>query len=175
MSHISKNPIIIPNNIKIELNNNYLIVIGKLGIQIKKIPKEILIQNKNKKLYISVNSSKYKSIWGTYRMLINNMIIGVNKGFLIKLKIVGIGYRAYNDHKYLRLKIGRTNIVKLLIPSNIKIKCVKFTKIYLYGSNLQQIKLFAYKIRSFKKPDPYKGKGILFVNEVINFKEGKKK
>jgi len=175
MSHIGKNPIIIPNNIKIEINRDYLIIIGKLGIEITKLPKELKINKINNKLHISINSSQHQSLWGTYRMLINNMIIGINKGYIIKLKLVGVGYRAYNDNNYLKLKIGYTNIIKLKIPSGIKIKCVKFTKIYLYGSKLQQLKLFASLIRSFKKPDPYKGKGILYFNEVIHYKEGKKK
>ena len=87
MSHIGKNPIIIPNNVTIELNNQYLIVIGKLGIQIKKLPKDIIFTKNNNKLYVSINTSIHSSIWGTYRMLINNMIIGVTKGFLIKLKV----------------------------------------------------------------------------------------
>jgi large subunit ribosomal protein L6 len=175
MSHIGKNPIMIPENIKIEINNNYLIITGKLGILIKKIPENIDINIDNNKLLLKNQNNLNNALWGTFRVLINNMILGVTKGFIIKLRIVGVGYRSFIDNKYLKLKLGYTNIIKLSIPSNIKIKCIKNTIIYLYGLNLQQLKQFAFKIRSFKIPDPYKGKGILFDLEKINFKEGKKK
>jgi large subunit ribosomal protein L6 len=172
MSHIGKNPIMIPNNVKIELNNQYLIIMGKLGILIKKIPKEIELSKINNKLLVKTNNN---SFWGTYRMLINNMILGVNKGFIVKLKLVGVGYRFFIENKYIKLKIGYTNLIKIPIPNYIKVKSINNTMLYVYGLDLQKIKEFIYKIRLHKRPDPYKGKGILFENEIINFKEGKKK
>lgn len=175
MSNIGKNPIIIPANTKIEINNNNIIVIGKLGVLIEKIPSTIELKLEDGKLFIKTLNTDDTSLWGTYRSIINNMLIGVDKGFLFKLKVIGVGYRAFVENKYLKLKIGYTNLIKILIPSQIKVKCINNTSIYLYGINLQQIKLFASTVRSFKKPDPYKGKGILFDNEQINFKEGKKK
>ncbi|MCC2644455.1 MAG: rplF [Burkholderiales bacterium] len=172
MSHIGKNVIMIPDNIKIEINNNYLIVIGKLGILIKKIPEKIKLFKDQNKLVIK---STDRALWGTYRMLINNMIIGVNKAFIVKLKLVGVGYRVFIENRYIKLKLGYTNIIKIPIPNSIKVKCINNTILYLYGLDIQKIKEYAYQIRLFKQPDPYKGKGILFENEKINFKEGKKK
>lgn len=172
MSNIGKNPIMIPNNIKIEITGKYLIVIGNLGVLIKKIPTQIELSKLNNKLFIKTNDF---SIWGTYRMLINNMVLGVSKGFIVKLRLVGVGYRFFIDNQYIKLKIGYTNMVRVLIPNYIKVKCIKNTILYLYGLDLQKIKEYAYKIRLLKQPDPYKGKGILFDNEVIHFKEGKKK
>nr|NP_066345.1 ribosomal protein L6 [Malawimonas jakobiformis]AAG13712.1 ribosomal protein L6 [Malawimonas jakobiformis] len=172
MSNIGKNPIMIPNNVKIEIINKYLIVIGNLGVLIKKMPDTIELLKSNNRLFIK---TKNFSLWGTYRMLINNMVIGVSKGFIIKLRLVGVGYRFFIENKHIKLKIGYTNMIKISIPNYIKVKSIKNTILYLYGLDLQKIKEYAYKIRLFKQPDPYKGKGILFENEIIHFKEGKKK
>jgi large subunit ribosomal protein L6 len=177
MSKIGKNPIIVPENIKIELNNNYIVVIGKLGVLIKKIPNDIDIKLNNNKLYITSNSNTKiaYSNWGTLRVNVKNMITGVTQGFFIKLKVIGVGYRAYVENKYLKLKVGFSHIIKIPIIRKIKVKCIKNTKIYIYGIDLQKVTQIASKIRSYKKPDPYKGKGIRYEDEIVLLKEGKKK
>jgi len=181
MSYIGKSPIKIPNNVNIDIVDNYIVVQGQLGIIINNVPNDLNITQENNLLYINlknnniVNNKKTYSMWGTCRSLINNAIIGVTRGYIVKLKMIGIGYKASMSKSYLRLKIGYTNVVKINIPSDIKIKCVRNNIIYIYGFDLQRVKQMSMLIRSYKKPDIYKGKGIQLYNEVLNLKQGKKK
>nr|YP_009118089.1 ribosomal protein L6 [Malawimonas californiana]AJF22871.1 ribosomal protein L6 [Malawimonas californiana] len=175
MSNIGKIPILIPNDVNIMIVDNYITIQGNMGISVNSFPNGITIAQKNNLLYIKTINREYDAVWGTFRSLIKNMIIGVTKGYIIKLKIIGIGYKASIIKNTLRLKIGYTNPMRIRIPLDVKIKCVRNTIIYLYSSNLQKIKEFATLVRSYKKPDPYKGKGIRFFNEVVVLKEGKKK
>lgn len=175
MSNIGKVPISIPTNIKIDVIDNYIIIQGKIGVIVNTIPTNLKLIRENNLLYIKIINNESYAMWGTFRTLINNAIIGVTKGYIIKLKMIGIGYKASMTKSILRLKIGYINTIKVFIPSEIKIKCVKNNIIYLYSSNLQQIKQIAASIRAYKKPDIYKGKGIRFADETVILKEGKKK
>jgi len=179
MSNIGKNYILIPNNTKVEINNQYIITVGKLGVLIKEIPEELVIKAHDNKLYLSTRyiESEFRtatSLWGTFRSIINNMLIGVSKGFTAKLNVLGIGYRVYTENNTIRLKLGYANTIKLPIPKDISVKCVGNNVIYIHGNDINSVKQYASYIRSYKKPDPYKGKGILFHDEKVIFKEGKK-
>ena len=130
-------------------------------------------------------------IWGTFRSVIANTIIGVSQGFQINLKIVGVGYRASveciktekdgkdgKDEKkgnMLVLKLGFSHLINLEIPKTINVTCPKPTRLILRSNNLSELMQYAAKIRSYKQPEPYKGKGILYKGEKIRRKEGKKK
>ena len=113
--------------------------------------------------------------WGTARALINNMVKGVSEGYRVGLEINGVGYRAAVQGKTLNLQLGFSHEVNFPIPEGIKVTCEKPTSVAIAGADRQQVGELAAKVRSFRKPEPYKGKGIKYETETIRRKEGKKK
>ncbi|WP_185850804.1 50S ribosomal protein L6 [Blattabacterium cuenoti] len=180
MSKIGKIPIFIPKDLNIKIDKNLIIVKGKLGVLNLKIPEEIKLLIDNNKLYLTRNieSKKIKSLHGLYRVLIFNMIQGVTKGFKKELELVGVGYRAINrDNNILELNLGFSHSIMIQIPKEISVD-IKTEKgsnfiLLLKSYNKQLLGLVAAKIRSFRKPEPYKGKGIRYLKEEIRRKEGK--
>ncbi|BDT61493.1 MAG: hypothetical protein RDO_0210 [Flavobacteriales endosymbiont of Rhyzopertha dominica] len=182
MSRIGKKYIIIPKNIKIYKKKEYIYVNGKLGKLKEKINKNIKIKIIENKIYLlnkKKNIKKYKSLHGLYRMLIYNMINGVKKGYNKQLELVGVGYKANvseNGH-ILQLNIGYSHqiIIELCKEVFVKLENIKGENIIinLFCINKQLLGIVASKIRSLKKPDPYKGKGIRYKNEKIILKKGK--
>ncbi|WP_185864278.1 50S ribosomal protein L6 [Blattabacterium cuenoti] len=180
MSRIGKKPILIPSNVKITITNCEILIKGNLGILKQKIPKYIKLHVSNKQLEIlrTKNTKVVKSLHGLYRVLINNMIIGVSIGFQKKLELVGIGYRATCiDNNVLDLNLGFSHNIMIQLPENIlidiKIEKGKNTIIILKSCDKQLLGIIASKIRSFRKPEPYKGKGIRYLGENIRRKTGK--
>ncbi|MDH3004220.1 MAG: 50S ribosomal protein L6 [Candidatus Shikimatogenerans sp. JK-2022] len=182
MSRIGKNYIKIPNNVKIKIKKNYINIKGRLGKLKRKLNNYLLIKVDNNKIYIinkKKDSKKYKSLHGLYRMLIYNMIYGVNIGFKKQLELVGIGYKAETNKngRILILNLGYSHNIVLHVCSkiNITVDNIKGRNpiINLFSIDNQLLGIVASKIRSFKKPDPYKGKGIRYINEKIIIKTGK--
>lgn len=179
MSRIGKNPIIIPNLVNIFLCEKNITIKGPLGILNQKKNKFIDIKIDNKKIYIDriYNNKKCKSLHGLYRSLINNMIIGVTSGFSTTLEVVGIGYRASNQENILDLNIGYSHNIIIVFPKEINVttKSEKGNNplIILRSNDKQLLGLVASKIRSLRKPEPYKGKGIRYLGETIRRKTGK--
>lgn len=175
MSHIGKRIIKIPRNVFIDLNNklHYISIKGPLGFLELNYPNILNISISENKLKIIPLHETY--LWGTYRTLINNAILGVSQGFTIKLELIGIGYRASILNNLLHLKIGLSHDITIEIPQNITISCIKPTLISVTGINKQQVFQMASNIRSYCPPEPYKGKGIRYENEHIILKKGKKK
>ncbi|WP_212113274.1 50S ribosomal protein L6 [Candidatus Shikimatogenerans silvanidophilus] len=190
MSRIGKKPIFIPENvfyyIKIyKKNDNLLIVNGPMGKLKEFIPKNISLKKEKNKIFVNysynniINKKKNKSIHGLYRMIIYNMIIGVNKKFEKKLELVGIGYRAsFNDNnRILELHLGYSHSIMIQCPNEIDLKINlekgKNTIIILKSCDKQLLGFFCSKIRSFRLPEPYKGKGIKYFNEILIRKTGK--
>ncbi|MDZ4741746.1 MAG: 50S ribosomal protein L6 [Alphaproteobacteria bacterium] len=120
-------------------------------------------------------SDEMRSLWGLQRTLVNNLVDGVSKGFSQQLDIAGVGYRAAIQGKNLQLQLGYSHDVVYPIPAGIDIKCEKPTIIVVSGSDKQKVGQVAAEIRGFRKPEPYKGKGIKYAEEKIRRKEGKKK
>lgn len=120
-------------------------------------------------------SDEMRSLWGLQRTLVNNLVDGVSKGFSQQLDIAGVGYRAAIQGKNLQLQLGYSHDVVYPIPAGIDIKCEKPTIIVVSGSDKQKVGQVAAEIRGFRKPEPYKGKGIKYAGEKIRRKEGKKK
>lgn len=120
-------------------------------------------------------SDEMRSLWGLQRTLVNNLVDGVSKGFSQQLDIAGVGYRAAIQGKNLQLQLGYSHDVVYPIPAGIDIKCEKPTIIVVSGSDKQRVGQVAAEIRGFRKPEPYKGKGIKYAEEKIRRKEGKKK
>ena len=114
-------------------------------------------------------------MWGLQRSLVDNMVTGVSKGFVINLQLNGVGYRAAVDGKVLRLQLGYSHDIEHQIPEGIEIACERSSAITVSGIDRQQVGQVAAEIRAYRRPEPYKGKGIRYLGEVVHMKEGKKK
>jgi large subunit ribosomal protein L6 len=175
MSRIGKLPITIPNNVDINYNNSEITVKGKFGTLQTKIPNVINIVQNEGTLNISLNQQtrNVRALHGLYRTLINNMVIGVSEQFTIVLILKGVGYRAAVQDKEIILNLGYSHPDKIQIPENISVEVTQNTPITLKSCNKEHLGLFASNIRSWRQPEPYKGKGILYENEQIIRKAGK--
>ncbi len=175
MSKIGKQPIIIPDNIDVKINDGFLIVSGNNGSLKIKIPSNIKTEIKDKTILFSPenNSKQTKSCWGTIRALTFNAINGIVQGFDKILEIEGIGFRANMEGDILVLNIGFSHPVKFIPPDGIKISVNKNT-IKVSGIDKALVGEVSAKIRALKKPEPYKGKGIRYQGEIIRRKAVKK-
>ena len=179
MSKIGKISISIPEKVKVLVNGNIINVDGPLGKTTLNIDTENfdLKINDNKNISIkpkNINQTT-KRLWGMNRSLLNNAIIGAAKGYEKTLELVGVGYRAALKGKQLNLQLGFSHDINFDIPENIKISVEKQTIVKINGADKQLVGMVASKIKSFRPPEPYKGKGIKEVGQYILRKEGKKK
>ena len=186
MSRIGKNPVAIPDGVEIEINGQELKAKGKLGELSMTVHDEVAVEleevanddgNNSKVVRLAPkNDSRFAGqIWPTMRTLVNNIVVGVSEGYTKKLEIKGVGYRANLQGQELVLALGFSHDVKFRIPDGIKVEVEKQTAITVSGINKQQVGQVAANIRGFKPPEPYKGKGIRYVDEYVLRKEGKKK
>ena len=175
MSRIGKLPISIPANVEINYTNSEMTVKGKFGTLQMKIPNLIDIRQENGKLKVSLKEENkdINSLHGLYRTLINNMVLGVSKQFEITLVMKGVGYRASVQGKELVLSLGFSHPVKIEIPKEISVEVVQNTTINIKSCDKELLGRFAANIRSWREPEPYKGKGILYKDEKIIRKAGK--
>ena len=172
MSNIGKNNIKIPEGVSIIFNSLNLQIEGKLGKLECPISGEVSFSKEGN---IIKSFSKNKVMWGTEHKLLHNAIIGVSQGFKKRLNLVGIGYRAQVNGNILTLKLGLSHDVYFIIPEGIEAICPKPDQIILLGVKKDFLNKTASSIKLLRKPDAYKGKGIVFDNEILNLKEGKKK
>jgi len=176
MSRIGKSPIPITSEIIVQLKDQNITIQGPKGELKHSLPNLIDIeQNKEFLIVKTKNDSKTaKELHGLSRTIINNMVIGVSKGFCKELEIQGVGYRAQVDkNKTLILNVGYSHPVKIQTPEGIKIEVNNNTKLKIQGINKEIVGQLAAQIRSIRPPEPYKGKGIRYENEVIRKKVGK--
>ncbi len=176
MSKIGKKPIAIPEGVKVEMNGDKIIVEGPKGKLERTLPKEIKIKiNESEKLLmVSFEGAKEKkALWGSFRAHINNMIEGVKNGFEKSLKIEGVGWRASLEGKELSLKLGFSHPVKVKPIEGVTFSVEKDI-IKVSGIDKEKVGNMAAKIRAIYPPEPYKGKGIRYVDEVVKKKAGKK-
>ncbi|MFT4697022.1 MAG: large subunit ribosomal protein L6 [Flavobacteriaceae bacterium] len=178
MSRIGKNPVAIPEGVTFEVNDNVITVKGKLGELTQEFSGVTLnIEDGNVIVERDSDSKEHKSKHGLYRSLIFNMIEGVSKGWNKELELVGVGYRASNQGQKLDLALGFSHNIVLNIAPEVKVETVsdkgKNPIIKLTSFDKQLVGQVAAKIRAFRKPEPYKGKGIRFVGEQIRRKAGK--
>ncbi len=174
MSRIGKNPIVIPEGVKIELKNNLISISGPKGVQSWSIHSSIRAEIKDDTIIIDRmdDTSLSRSLHGTTRQILNNMVIGVSDGFEKELEIIGVGYQASMDGNRLRLQIGYSHDIYFDLPKEISVTADR-TIIKINGIDKQLVGSVASKIRSFRKPEPYKGKGIRYKDEYIKIKQGK--
>lgn len=176
MSRIGKLPIIIPEGVKVGLNDLEVKISGPKGELSKSFKGSIGISLAENKLLVKpLSSSKSaRAMWGTARSIISNMVTGVKEGFKLKLEINGVGYRAMMKGKYLNLMLAKSHNTKIEIPSHIKVEVPKQNIIILEGADKEKLGQFASIIIKQRPPEPYKGKGIKFEDQFIPRKEGKK-
>jgi large subunit ribosomal protein L6 len=179
MSKIGKINISIPEKVKAVLSGNVLNIEGPLGKKTLNIDLEMFNLNVTDGKEISIKPKKIdkisKRLWGMNRSLINNAVIGSSTGYEKTLELVGVGYRAALKEKHLNLQLGYSHDINFDIPEGIKIVVEKQTIVKVSGSDKQQVGMVVSKIKSFRKPEPYKGKGIREQGQYILRKEGKKK
>lgn len=177
MSRISKNPISIPDGVEYKQVDSIVSIKGKLGELHQKITSDINITFKNSIVNVkAANDSKHAhAMSGTMRSLLFNMVCGVSKGYEKKLKLVGVGYRAQLESSTLILNLGYSHLINYAIPEGIKIELSSPTEVMIKGIDKQKVGQVAAEIRSYRSPEPYKGKGVRYADEVIILKEVKKK
>ena len=180
MSRIGNAPITVPEGVEINISDNNLVVVkGKLGELEQAVHPEIKVSLKDGEISVSrPNDNKdMRSLHGLYRALINNMVEGVTNGYVIEQELIGVGYRAKTQGQRLELSLGYSHPIIMELPSEVKVTAVsekgKNPLLKLESCDKQLIGQVAVKIRSFRKPEPYKGKGILFKGETIRRKAGK--
>ena len=175
MSRIGKLPITLPDNVDVNYTESEVTVKGKFGTLQTKIPDIIAITQDDKILKVNLKSDSRsdRSLHGLYRTLINNMVIGVSEQFQLTLILKGVGYRAAVQGKEIVLNLGYSHPVKIDIPDEISVEVAQNTTINLKSCNKELLGLFASNIRAWRRPEPYKGKGILYQGEQIIRKAGK--
>jgi large subunit ribosomal protein L6 len=179
MSRIGKAPITIPEGVEVKVTPDTVLVKGKLGELSQDISKEIMVSVNESIISLSreTESKENKSLHGLYRALIYNMIEGVSKGYSVELEMIGVGYRAKTTGQRLELAVGFSHPIFFEIPKEIKITATsekgKNPLLKLESFDKQLLGQVAAKIRSFRKPEPYKGKGIRYKNEYVRRKVGK--
>ena len=176
MSRVAKNPVLIPDNVKLAVENNKVIVEGPKGKDELTINKDISVVQEDNSVTIKYDESisTQVAIAGTTRALINNMVIGVNIGFEKKLELVGVGYRAKLNGNILDLTLGFSHPIKHQLPENVTAETPSQTEIILKSHNKQLLGQTAAEIRAYRPPEPYKGKGVKYADEQIKRKEAKK-
>ncbi|MBV6632948.1 MAG: 50S ribosomal protein L6 [Alphaproteobacteria bacterium] len=177
MSRIGKHPVAVPTGVDLKLAGKVLTAKGKLGELAMTVVDDVVTTLEDGKVTITpANESRQaRQMWATTRTLINNMVTGVSEGFQINLEIAGVGYRAAVQGKDLVLQLGFSHEVRYPMPDGIKIATPQPTRIEITGADKQRIGQVAAEIRSYRPPEPYKGKGIRYEHETILRKEGKKK
>jgi large subunit ribosomal protein L6 len=175
MSRIGKLPITIPESVNVNYNEKEIVVKGKFGTLTQDLPDVINLTQENQILTVGLKreTKKVRALHGLYRTLINNMVVGVSEQFDLTLVLKGVGYRAAVQGKEIVLNLGYSHPVNIEIPEEISVEVVKNTTVNLKSCNKELLGLFAANIRSWRQPEPYKGKGILYKNEQIIRKSGK--
>ena len=177
MSRIGKQPIAVPSGVTVNLDGQNVSVKGPKGELALKLVDEVGIENGEEGLVVSPRdeSQRARSMWGMQRTLVQNFVTGVSEGFVKKLEINGVGYRAQMQGKDLQLALGFSHDVVYKVPEGISISTPKPTEIEVSGIDKQVVGQVAAEIRAYRPPEPYKGKGVKYEDEYIFRKEGKKK
>lgn len=177
MSRVGKNPVSVPGGVDVAVEDNMVRAKGKLGQLSFQATDDVVVALEDSKVVVKPanDSKRARAMWGTARARIQGMVIGVSEGFTKELEINGVGYRAAVQGKSLSLQLGFSHDVSYPIPEGISIKCEKPTSITISGADKQRVGQVAAEIRAYRPPEPYKGKGVKYLNEYIVRKEGKKK
>jgi large subunit ribosomal protein L6 len=178
MSRIGKYPVTVPAGVTVNINNNVVTVKGKLGeLSCSFDDSHIAAKLEDNKVVVTPLSQSMtaRALWGTTRANIHDLVKGVDEGFTKNLELVGVGYKARMEGNKLVLSLGFSHDVDFPAPEGIKISCESPTQIKIFGADKQLVGQVAAEIRKYRKPEPYKGKGVKYEGEYVRRKEGKKK
>lgn len=176
MSRIGKKPVIIPDGVEVKLDGQVLTAKGPLGTETVEVRPEVIVKIEGNEVLVDIadhNDRKSRALWGLTRTLIHNAVDGVKTGFIKKLEIQGVGYRANMEGANLNLVLGYSHPILITPPEGIKIAVEANTKITVSGSNKQKVGDVAAEIRSKRPPEVYKGKGVRYEGEYVRRKAGK--
>lgn len=176
MSRVGKNAIELPAGVEISVGQQ-ITVKGPLGTLKTDSHPSVNVKAEGQSVSVSKveGAENAAAMWGTMRANVNNMVIGVSKGFERKLQLVGVGYRAQAQGDTLNLSLGFSHPVAHKMPAGVKVECPTQTEVLIKGADKQQVGQVAAEIRAYRKPEPYKGKGVRYSDEVVVIKETKKK
>ncbi|KAF5194266.1 50S ribosomal protein L6 [Thalictrum thalictroides] len=175
-SRIGKHPIEVPSNVTLTLEGQFLKVKGPLGELSRSYPREVKLERLESghvKVSKAVETRRANQMHGLFRTLTDNMVVGVSKGFEKKLQLIGVGYRAMLENRDLVLNLGFSHPVRMPIPDGLQVKVDENTRITISGYDKCTIGEFAAAVRKWRPPEPYKGKGIKYADEIVRRKEGK--
>ncbi len=177
MSRVAKNPVTVPAGVEVKFGTDKLTVKGKNGELSFPLTADVAIElNEGQLTFAAANGSKHSgAMSGTARALVANMVKGVSEGFEKKLQLIGVGYRAQAQGKTLNLSLGFSHPIAYEMPEGVAVQTPSQTEIVLTGADKQAVGQVAAEIRNFRPPEPYKGKGVRYVGEVVVMKEAKKK
>jgi large subunit ribosomal protein L6 len=177
MSRIAKYPVELPKGVEATISAGQIVVKGPLGTLTQQLTDDVVVRQEDNQLTFAVaNDSRHaKAMSGTVRALVNNMVTGVSKGFERRLNLVGVGFRAQVQGDALKLQLGFSHDIVHTLPAGVKAECPTQTEIVLKGSDKQAVGEAAAKVRAYRKPEPYKGKGVRYADERVILKETKKK
>jgi large subunit ribosomal protein L6 len=177
MSRIAKNPVAVPAGVEVTMATSEISVKGPLGTLKQALTADVSVTREGDELLCkAANSSKHAhAMSGTIRALLANMMHGVTKGYERKLTLVGVGYRAQAAGETLNLSLGFSHPVAHKMPAGVKVETPSQTEVVIKGADKQQIGQVAAEIRAYREPEPYKGKGVRYADEVVILKETKKK
>lgn len=175
MSRIGKKPIAIPDGVEVKYDNGVITVKGPKGSLTRELHRDMIVKQEDSQLVIERPSDNklHRSLHGTTRSVVNNMVEGVTKGFEKTLELVGVGYRAAKSGNKVTLSLGFSHPVEIVPEEGIEIDVPSTNKLIIKGINKEQVGAVAATIRSIRAPEPYKGKGIKYDNEIIRRKVGK--
>ncbi|PRQ52812.1 putative ribosomal protein L6 [Rosa chinensis] len=175
-SRIGKQPIEVPNNVTLKLEGQALEVKGPLGQLSMTYPREVVVEKEDSgflRVKKAVETRRANQMHGLFRTLTDNMVVGVSKGFEKRLQLIGVGYRATLEGRILVLSLGFSHPVRMNLPDGIQVKVEENTRIIVSGYDKSEIGQFAASIRKWRPPEPYKGKGVKYADEIVRRKEGK--
>jgi len=170
-------PVEVPSGVDLEIAAGEIKAKGKLGELTMKVVDDVKVSREDNLVWVKPanDGKRARMMWGTTRSLLSNLVMGVSEGFSKRLLITGVGYRAAMQGKELVLQLGHSHEIRYPLPEGIKVDVPNQTEIVISGPNNQVVGQVAAEIRSYRKPEPYKGKGVRYADEIIIRKEGKKK
>jgi large subunit ribosomal protein L6 len=177
MSRVGKKPVAVPSGVTASVEGRSVKIKGPKGALALTLHDDVAAKVEGNEIRVDpvVESKRARAMWGTYRSLLENVITGVTKGFEQRLEISGVGYRAAVQGKNLQIQLGYSHDIVFPIPEGITVATPRPTEIVISGIDGQKVGHVAAQIRAFRKPEPYKGKGVKYANEYVFRKEGKKK
>ena len=177
MSRVGKHSIVLPQGVTVTVNGEQVTVKGKLGELTTQVSDKVTVTVDNNEIVVKpvAQTKECRMNWGTTRANLNNMVNGVSEGFVRKLEMIGVGYRGQATAKGIKLSLGYSHDIDYVAPQGIKIACPDVTQIEVSGIDKRLVGAVAAELRSYRSPEPYKGKGVKYVEETVRRKEGKKK